>query len=310
MNQSSTTFSTSRLNVAFVLTSSPSDIYADMATVATAMVRRVHPDACIWMLVDEKTAVNLPDRAGLLMEAVDEYRVVQTGYEAPAMRAGCLKSKLRQQVQGDFIFLDVDAIPIRPFGEVVNQCEDIGAVLDRHDLPDDYRYPQWEQDVMAKLGWTLPKPYFNSGVLVFRDTPAAHELGAEWQRRWQQVQALGRWEDQPSFNSAIEVLKPRVKILPGGYNAQIHMKPHQVRNASIIHFFSVSVGSNSMTVLGKAVHTLKQTGKLDMQLLDRMLETGFPWTDENWVSAQLAMGRPVRAARAAVCKAFHKLLGR
>ncbi len=292
--------------VVLILSSQEKDYYAEMAAICAWMIRSVHPSLPIWLLVDEQTRPSLEQRRAEVLNYCDHVEVVPTGLPKPRERAWCIKSMMRQVVPGDFLFMDADALAIRPFDSIFRLDCDFAAVLDRHDPPQKYQPMKAEIALYKEVGWRFPPRYYNSGVVLFRDTPGAHRLGAEWQRRWRIAWQAGQIADQFSLNSALADLEVKITTLPARYNAQIMMKRSTLRGAAIVHIFSVAVGPDSDTALGQIAHRMKQTGKLDTDALRRMQQTGYPWADEGWISGQLAAGR----YGAALLAAGKKLIGR
>lgn len=287
----------------FVVTAGKSDLFAQMARVSTAAVRLVEPTARVTLVCDEQLTGRTEPGIRALLGEVDLVLARAADYDDPGMRSRHLKTSLREIVTGEFLYLDVDAVPVRPLGEVARICGDAAGCLDRNQIAADYVVDEWVRDIYGRLEWSLPRRYFNGGVMFWKDTPAARQLGAWWHESWRQTSALGRHEDQPGLNHAIESSPAAVVELPRVYNAMIHWRREMARDAKIIHFFTSHWEGRGECVFHYLVEGLRQTGTLDCDRLKRFVETGYPWVDETWISGQLACGRYLRAAALAAWKA-------
>lgn len=68
------------------------------------------------------------------------------------------------------------------------------------------------------------QPYFNSGVMLVRDTPVSHNLYKEWYIQWQHSLNKGVNLDQPSMNYVNIQLGKLITELPGVWNCQIFLR--------------------------------------------------------------------------------------
>jgi hypothetical protein len=207
---------------------------------------------------------------------------------------------MRQSIEGDFIFLDADAVPVRPFHRIATTSEDIAAVRDCLRVPPGQWYtwrlllrhwtekppvPPDVQPLYEKMGWSYPpRYYFNTGVLYMRDTPAARKLGEEWHGRWRrQFDTLGRHEDQFAFNTAVKDLSVPVRVLSSRYNAMVKTSPWYAHRASIFHFFTSGKSPEPGTILAQLVKCFQETKGLDADAVERFCRSGYPWTAESWL---------------------------
>jgi hypothetical protein len=141
-------------------------------------------------------------------------------------------------------------------------------------------------------------------VLSFADTPATRRAGELWPRYWEAAAAKGRFEDQPSLNRALQDAGCETQLLPAGYNAQFNFEPRSLRRAKVLHFLYVKglPDPADATRFGRLVSRLFREGKLDEAELERLMRTGYPWADPDFVSAQWAAGRYAAAAVAGLRK--------
>jgi hypothetical protein len=308
------------LSLVYALSSDGADNYSRMAHLSIVCARRIHPQAKVTLVCDEVTAAALPGRADALTACVDQVRMVQTGMPTAVERSRFVKTSLRQVVPGDFIFLDVDALPVRPFRQMIDRVRDIGAVPDCGPQTTDRlsfkaaarvyfsrpQLPQRVQTVFAQMGWDFPpRHYLNSGVMVFRDTPGAHRVGGLWHQRWLQCRAQGVMQDQFALARALDEAGTHVVELPRRFNGMIGTFPWYANRAAIFHFFTHGKGQPAEgTVLAEMIERYESTGTCDEGLIDRLLQSKYPWRTRT-VRKLIASG----VYHDALCHAWHKLVG-
>lgn len=277
--------------------------YADLAYISVRALRLVHPKARITILVDEVTGPLLETQQHKILNYIDEMRVIQTGQPDPQHRSRFIKTSIRSLVAGDFLFIDVDAIPVRSLAPIFKMDCDVSMAIDNNYTPDREQLAPWVKEIYDARGWTYDAPaYYNSGVMFFRDTPGAHELGAMWHQRWLETVAHGCSKDQPSLNSCLPVVKPRIKVLPNRYNAMVFMGIEQTRNAAVLHFWISGREEAHYIIIDELYRRYKKTGDIDEPLLARTVKTGYAWVDPYWVSTQWRSGHYYAAGVAVVVK--------
>jgi hypothetical protein len=280
--------------ICFVLAAKDLGLYADMAAVAALAVRRLHPQARTILVTDEPTARALDHGSHALGNIVSEIIVQPTGTDDPIVSSRRLKTVLRQLVKGDYLYLDNDAIAVRPLNREWPEGADLAVARDWNErgIPQD-ALPTIEK-LRAKLGWKfLPDHYFNAGVIFVRDTPSAHAFYAEWHRRWRQAISLGVPQDQPSLNSAITAGVASVAILPDRDNLATNSTAMLRGRARIFHFWARAHGGEIPlgTLLGHLVARFQRDGGLDGEAIRRAARDDFPWV----VKPLLARGLYCRA---------------
>ena len=199
------------MNICYCLTSSGEDRYFEMAYISAMCVRRLHPSARIIILLDEYT-YNSSARSPFDVRCLaDQVVRLETGLQERAPSSRFLKTSMRQIVDGPFLFLDCDTLPIRPFAEIFETTASVSAAFDRNAQFPEPHFPEWAGRLLLEAGWTAPLPhYYNAGVMYFADQHEARTLGLEWHRRWKVLYERFRvHQDQPSLNSAIHALEIR-----------------------------------------------------------------------------------------------------
>ena len=284
--------------ICFVLTAKDLGLYADMAAVAALAVRRLHPRARIVLVTDEPTARGIDHGSHALGNIVSEIIVEPTGADDPIVSSRHLRTVLRQLVKGDYLYLDNDAIAVRPLDREWPDGADLALARDWNErgIPPD-ALPNVEK-LRAKLGWEFPPDrYFNGGVIFVRDTPTAHAFYAEWHRRWQQTLSLGIQQDQLSLNSAIGAGVATVAILPDRDNWATDSTAMLRGRARIFHFWAGAHGGEipAGTLLGHLVARFQRDGTLDEAAIAGATRDNFPWMDNVGLKRLLASGLYTRA---------------
>ena len=285
--------------ICFVLAAKDLGLYADMAAVAALAVRRLHPQARIVLVTDERTARAIDRRSHALRNIVSEIIVQPTGTDDPVVSSRRLKTVLRQLVKGDYLYLDNDVIAVRPLDGGWPEGADLALARDRNQRGITPTALPIIEKLRAKLGWKfLPDRYFNCGVIFVRDTSAAHAFYTEWHRRWQQTLSLDIWQDQISFNSVIAAGFATITILPDRDNWATQSTAMLRGRARIFHFFaSVHAGEiPTDTLLGHLIARFQRDGALDEAAIACATRNNFPWMHNDvGLKHLLASGFYIRA---------------
>ena len=285
--------------ICFVLAAKDLGLYADMAAVAALAVRRLHPQARIILVTDEPTAHAIDHGNHALANIVTEIMVQPTGTDVPSVSSRHLRTVLRQLVKGDYLYLDTDAIAVRPLDRGWPRGADLAMARDRNQRGiTPLALPSVEK-LRAKLAWEFRMDrYLNAGVMFVRDTPAAHAFYAEWHRRWKQALSLGIWQDQFSLNNASTTGIATIAILPDRDNWVTHSTAMLRGRARIFHFFASVYGDEIPVniLLGHLMSRFQRDGALDEATIAYATHDNFPWMNQVRLKHLLASGLYLRAA--------------
>jgi hypothetical protein len=284
--------------ICFVLAAKDLGLYADMAAVAALAVRRLHSQTRIILVTDELTARAIDHGSHALGNIVNEIIVQPTRTDDPIVSSRRLRTVLRQLVKGDYLYLDNDAIAVRPLDRMWPEGADLAlACENERGVPRD-ALPIIEK-LRAKLGWEFPPDrYLNAGVIFVRDTPSAHAFYAEWHRRWQQTLSLGIREDQWSLNSASAAGVATIAILPDRDNWATQSTAMLRGRARIFHFWASAHGGEipTDTLLGHLIARFQRDGALDEAAIVCATRDNFPWMNNDvGLKRLLASGLYIRA---------------
>lgn len=282
-------------SIAYVITLDPKCIYTQLARISIAAARRLHPEFEITVVCDSHHADTTDAAARALQNEVDTYLPLEVGFDTAVDRSRYLKTKLRNILDGDFLFIDCDAVPVSTLDPLVNSQGDVCMALDLNLSPDKYKLNKHVSQLYDFLGWKWPEKYFNSGVMLWRDNTDTRSLAENWHELWLQTRNQGCHKDQPSLNSAIDKLDFGVTVLPPKYNAMVEREAWGRCRPTILHFLKWK--ADDETILSDLFCELQRNDSVSQALLDNLLSKGYPWKNENSVSRQIACGRFSAALR-------------
>jgi hypothetical protein len=263
------------------LSSDGDDSYSEMTLISIALLRRVHKNARVTVFIDEVTEQKLLQRAGLVLDEADRIIRVKADFPDAATRSRYIKTKMRTLLDGNYLFLDSDALVIRRIDEIFAFRKPMAAALDLNVASPFPHNPIWIQPIYEDLGWKYPiEHYFNTGVVYWADVPETHRLAELWHERWKMVlRKFDKYHDQPSFNSAVAHMGVNVHVLPTAYNAMVEAHPRLARGAKIFHFFTSkpSAISRSNTLLGHLLKTYLFTKTIDWKCVESASAKSDAW---------------------------------
>lgn len=225
----------------YVLTCASEKHYIEQALIAVFSARHWNPEACIVLLVDDKTDALLVGKRSEILDYVSEKIVVpfENATLSPMYRSRWIKTSVRQLVKGDFMFVDCDTIVCKSLSDIDDFSCELGAVLESHLLVQDYcgSLRKKALAVNARIGVDIEaeKEYFSSGVLWVKDTPISYQLYEMWHQYWLESEALGLPIDQPSLAKANRDCGHPIKRIPDTYNCILFTRNNFIEKAHILH---------------------------------------------------------------------------
>lgn len=282
----------------YVLVAPEGGHFAEMAAVSATTLRRVMPQAKITIISDDATAELSTPAIAILRDLGADWRAISAGSMSPSMTSRLLKLRSRELIDGDFVFVDCDTLVARELSGLVNHRGDFAAVEDRPAMPNDIR------SFAKSAGLTVPRRYFNSGVMAMRDTAAVRAAMSKALESWRENSESGLYFDQVFLNSAVHSSALDVTWLSPTYNAQIWAKTYHAVKPHIYHVFSGNFEERDETVLHSMAKSLKLTGALDDAAIDAFLASGNPWTRLSRPGQYIALGRPAAAIASTLRLAF------
>ena len=227
----------------YILVNSKTGFYTEQTYVSMLSLKQVSPNAQISLIVDDETDKSSNSFFKAIKQLINEYKVVPIDKSMPSIaKSRFLKTTMRQNIEGDFLYIDSDTIWASPISES-DFTSDIMGVLDGNCFLENNPARDYITSVFQKTNF-FPKTncYINGGVMYSKDSAFSHEFFEKWHKYWIESSKNGCFVDQPSLNTLInEITYPEKMLLPGTYNAQITFCWDYFFTAKIIHYFTYSV---------------------------------------------------------------------
>ena len=231
----------------YILVSSPADVYTEQVLVSATSARRRNPSAVMLLLTDSDTIVT-----PALQSLFD--RVIRQDFPAdipPMKRSRLLKTGMRSLVEGDFLFIDADTIVARPLDGIDAVEAPLAACPDLHSHFPEHPHYEATVNMCRKLGFDASREnwYFNSGVMLVKDTPENHAFFKAWQDNYLAGYEAGIRPDQPSLAKTCAAFGNPVALLPDQWNCEVQNGIRYLRDAYIVHYMVTNVGSGPQDAL-------------------------------------------------------------
>lgn len=245
-----------KTKIVFVLTSSEKDIYLEQLWVSIYSLRKLMPkgDIHVVLLTDKITEATFCGNRQKFLELVDEKIAVELDSSMSGLqRSRWLKTKSRELVKGDMLYIDSDTIFTGRLDDLDNMTCDIGAVKDCH-VDRVHSFQSWDKtrnkDFVEKcklLGFDVTKENvtFNGGMVYVKDNEIGHSFFSMWHDEWKKSIKSGFSTDQPSFTKTNIVLGHPIYDMPGVYNCQVSYGLQYLSRAKILHYYASTTNGAS-----------------------------------------------------------------
>lgn len=230
-----------KTKIVYVATFGSGNYYLEQTLLSACSVKMHSPHAETLLVTDDASAATLDGWHDTLYKYIDKVTTVCLPADMDDMkRSRHLKTSLRTIVSGDYLFVDSDTIVCRPLDDIDHVEGDVCAVADMHGTffgqPNDYAFAQFRK---AGCQVTEDFTYYNSGVMLVRDTPKAHRLYAEWHARWLETCERGMCIDQVALRMADRRCGNVISEMCGEWNCQLIGRfLAYFKCAYILHYFS------------------------------------------------------------------------
>lgn len=228
-----------KTKVLYVIVSTEIDIYLEQAYISINSVKHHMPDCHISVIMDRLTERSLTNSRKKYLNKVDEIIVVDLNEQLSGQqRSRILKTSFRNHIKGDVLFIDCDTLIIRPLDEIDNFPAELAACRDSHSSLKSNPYRDMCIRHVAKLGYNIEneEDYFNSGVILARDTDRVRDFFKQWNSNWLAGREKGIFMDQPSFAVTNIQFNHMIVTLPDVWNCQILHGVKYLFNAKIVHY--------------------------------------------------------------------------
>lgn len=232
-----------KTKIVYTAVSGFEDIYLPQALVASYTARKTNPSADILLVVDQDTEKVIKTKLPKIKKYVSEVIVVNVPSELGKMhRSRYLKTTLRQNLRGDFLYVDADTVIAEDLSAIDKVSADVAAVLDRHTLVSEHALIKHIQDDIAPLSLSikdLNNRYFNGGVMYVKDSPIANMLYERWHDNWNKAYKITKGIDQPPLALANKQCGYPIVELDGTWNCQLSDNfVNYLSDAKILHYFA------------------------------------------------------------------------
>ena len=269
------------LHVCYVLSLDEDTLYADMLNISAMCVWRIYPSARITILTDDQSLPRVQNKLKPITSTGAKIWTVGKFEGNLRQRSRFVKTQMRNALQGDFLYLDADTVPVSRFDALIQSRSTLSAAIDRNRASPDGSFPSWVVPDFQRLGWPYPTElYLNTGVLFWKDCHEAHELGQQWHRNWlHYTTAVDNPADQPSFNHSLNMLGFKPEIISDVHNARLGVSPRFADGAVIYHLLSGDERANG-TFIDLLLDRYRASGKVDFALIEATAGRGNPWIGE------------------------------
>ena len=233
-----------KTNILYILISDSDDFYAEQLYVSLVSLRKNSPESVATVLTDQLTHNALATRGIVgkrLLETVDNWIVASLDSTySKEFRSRLLKTGMRQYVDGDFLFIDTDTIIAKPLYGIDDVPNELALCLDHHCRLHENPERDYIKDRCLKIGEDLSQSdfYFNSGVILARDTTSVRDIFTLWQKNYLMGREHNIKTDQQSLAKTLNKNSINVGMLEGEWNCQLPYGVRYMGSAIIFHYFA------------------------------------------------------------------------
>lgn len=294
----------------YVLVSKETDHYTEMAMLSIQCAKKYANNIRVELVMDSGTNASLTGYESTIKDFVSQVHVIDNTAQNNAYISRILKTKLRSYVTGDYLYVDVDAIPITNLDDVFNADCDIGMAYDLDRPIDMLHYMDHTNEFYTDGKWQLPDKYFNSGIMLCRDKTVVDDFFDNWHSTWQDYIKAGQHIDQPSLNEVIQHTDASVVELAPEWNVCIgrSTKSKGTKNPKIYHYFTINFDSRDDTHFINIVKNMKINQIIDWELINKVIYAKYPRTNHNSIRLQWMSGNYTKALKLLTKKFFSCLI--
>lgn len=197
--------------VIYCATTSPA--YLEAALISAMALREQEPTLSITLISDQPVLKLLP--LNDLRITINFLAINQLDTNPFSSRS--IKTRLNTLTPyQESLFLDADILPLQPIADIWDHLSqgDLAMVVDRLPLVSLCDHISQEEKTYTLQGLSGDAVQFNSGVMLWRNTPAVQTLFQQWHEEWKKFQK----HDQLALVRAIHATQIPVTQLPRSYN--------------------------------------------------------------------------------------------
>ena len=250
----------------------------DWAAVSVALAKERKNVSRIVVCMDEDTETFAWKIRHPLLDLVDQVVVTPEFNGTPRERSRWVKTSMRSLLDGDYIYIDSDALPISDFDELALQNKDFASVPDQQAISD---IAHWYAPAANQLNWKIPPEiYLNSGVYFVADNDRTRNFAKLWREKWLEWRSFdksGVSADQPAFNSAIIESNMTVQIMPEKFNVFLSRPNISVDDPRIFHYPASLRKIRYSSLLCKLSDQFRRNGYIDFKSVKSAEAKAYPW---------------------------------
>ncbi|WP_417535534.1 glycosyltransferase [Methylophaga sp.] len=294
----------------YVAVSDAADHYIEMAILSVHCARQFNPKAKIELVVDRKTLDSLTGYRKQVIDLVDKVHVADVEGQNNAFTSRIIKTQLRKYITGDYLYIDIDAVPVADLSYVFNTDADLAMAYDHNVPPNKFIFFDYEREIFDRMQWPLPERYFNSGVMFVKDNVKTNSFFQTWHSLWKQNSSKGLHKDQPPMHEAIRRENIKVNSLGPEWNMLIGLqKGNGAKHPRVYHYSTIRFEDRDDTYFHRVIKKMKSDEMIDWPLINHIINTRFPWTNHDSIRLNFATGNYGKAL-ALIYKKILKKLGK
>lgn len=257
----------------YVVVGNKNDFYVEYCAVSIFSLKKYNKDAKVLVISDTTTYNYIKAEKKFLVDITDEFISVPINKDYTSLqKSRFLKTSVRNLIDEDFIFIDTDTIITGDLKDLYSFDQDIGAVKTQdsnswNKKNQHFHFKRYniQRNLSEDFNYGIDN-YFNSGVIICRNTKKAREFYETWHKFWiESTEKYNFHQDQCDFNRTNAIYNNLVSVINGAYNFGAIYPGNSMKyfnNCRIFHYFSTSF-------------KLKKLKIKDPELLDCLKRNGF-----------------------------------
>lgn len=260
--------------IVYVLVSSETDFFYEQTLISATSLLIHNPETRIILVTDDKTDRTLCGSRNSLLDIVAKKVVVPMPDSVPNKeRSRRLKTRLREIIEGDYLYIDSDTIICESLKEVDSFVFPIGMVWDGN-----HKFNRIKDYIVVQrassLGYDVSNEmeYFNGGVMFVKDCKESHEFCQTWYEEYLKSEAKGLVFDQPPLMITNMKHNHLIQAVDGSFNCQLFMGGFPVfAYSKILHFFNAFGVVNCFRYSSiEFLHYIKQEGQISLDEIEKL----------------------------------------
>lgn len=236
-----------KTKIVYTLVSNELDYYYEQLLISVYSLRLHNPNSIVELVCDEDTYLTLKGKRQNVKKYLDTIHPIKVPCKYSNLRKSrFLKTRLRDIIQGDYLFIDTDTI-IKGDLSGIDNCEyNIGAVFDSHvSTPINPRgtteSEKWISYAANQIGESIVGLYhYNSGVFYVKDNTSNHQFYRDWHTKYDELADKGSFIDQLPLCIVNAQWGNYIQEIPPIWNTQTIVTTgiKLLNEAIVIHYFA------------------------------------------------------------------------